>query len=108
MSALSSKRDRRDDDDDGEDYSVVLFISVAEEPYFYCFSIPAYMMSEEDLSDLHMSVPSARAHRVVGCVGLNDTEKGDGFDRGVWTQIPEDEVVSMRRVARVVLGFYYE
>ena len=104
MSASGTNKRERDDTPIG----IVLFVSIPEQSYFYCYSTSEGTCSEEELALLHMSVPSKRAGRVPGFGRMEDCPRGDGIDHNVWRKVPEEEVVQLRNVTRVVLGFYDE
>ena len=85
---------------------LLLFISVADEPFFYCYSTPlTEIWTEELINSLNMSIPSKRIGIIPGC-----TEDGEFNEDSIsiWTNVKEEDVCQLKNVKRIVLGFLYE
>lgn len=84
---------------------ILLFISVAEDPYFYCFSTvyDEDVWTPELIEKLNLSIPSTRENIIPGCHGHHDE-----FKKDIWTRVKEGDIPELTNIKRVVLGFYYE
>ena len=86
---------------------ILLLITTTEDAGYYCYTACLDTFNEQELKDLHQSLPSEREKKgVPGCLSPYDTETM--YDKSVWTHVKEDDVPALENVGKVVLAYAYE